>query len=175
MRTALKECKKADDWLRVVKTIEEYLPYLRGLVGCVDHDLVTSQREPGIAWKPTLSNHALSSSTLSYQSLYFELTMTLLTYGCALASLASAILPPDTRGKGTLDDEERKKAEDTLGYAVNHLCRAAGVFSAIGERVLNKINNEEDKRPVELKRDMYDALSKCVMPHRLCYIYTAVG
>lgn len=61
LRGLLKESKRTDgdkDYLRLVKTLEEYLPYLYGIIACVQAGELSERSRPG-AYFNALTHSAL--------------------------------------------------------------------------------------------------------------------
>ncbi|VDB95930.1 unnamed protein product [Peniophora sp. CBMAI 1063] len=171
LRGLLKESKRTDgdkDYLRLVKTLEEYIPYLYGVVACVQAGELSERGRPVFSWRTTLSSTFMHSSPrLSLPGLASEQAFTLLTYAFALSNLARlnvGALGAYERARG-LSDAERKAKDEKLQFAVTLLCKAAGVFAHVSEVVL--VQAEKDpgwlngvERPPELSKEVASALSK---------------
>ncbi|KZV79689.1 hypothetical protein EXIGLDRAFT_743064 [Exidia glandulosa HHB12029] len=176
LKTLLKSAKRSDgerDYLNLVKTIDEYLPWLYALIDAVEADAVTLKAQPVFSWRSTLSSHLLSSSPrVDVHTLHAELAFTLLTYAFALSDLAHATTAPlgaYEHERGT-SGTQRKANDDALAGAVKLLCRAAGVFGHIAEKVIPAWDTYETKnglksppRPVDLSADVLHALSRLAL------------
>ncbi|KAH9171173.1 hypothetical protein EDB89DRAFT_2114591 [Lactarius sanguifluus] len=143
LRAVLKESRHTDgdkDYLRLVKTLEEYLPYLYAIVNCLESGDVLSTQEPVFSWRTTLSAQLFNNSPrLSLPSLSAELVFTLVTYGFALSNLARlnvAALGSYERERG-ISDVERKAKDEKLGFAVAQFCKASGVFEHVSTVALS--------------------------------------
>ncbi|KAI0268524.1 hypothetical protein BGY98DRAFT_1068649 [Russula aff. rugulosa BPL654] len=174
LRAVLKESKHGDgdkDYLRLVKTIDEYLPHLYAVVKCVaSGDLVQTQ-DPVFSWRTTLSAHLFNNSPrLSLPTLPSELVFTLLTYGFALFDLARlnvVALGTYERERG-ISDVERKAKDEKLGFAVTLFCRASGLFEHVSTTVLSGAEQTPGwqtgrSRPPELSKEVSLALSKLAL------------
>ncbi|THH09549.1 hypothetical protein EW146_g8655 [Bondarzewia mesenterica] len=177
LRAILKESKRTDgekDHLRLVKVLDEYLPNLHGIMNCAARSDIVAAKEPDFpftevfSWRTTLSAHLFNNSPrLNLPSLLTELAFTLLTYGFALSNLAhSTVISLGTyeRERG-ISDIERKAKDEKLGFAVNFLSRASGVFAYVGDVVLVEAEKQERwmsrlERPPELSKEVCSALSK---------------
>ncbi|KAH7918327.1 hypothetical protein BV22DRAFT_1024771 [Leucogyrophana mollusca] len=101
LRGVLKESKRTDrddkDYLRLVKVctplltftfLDEYLPQLYGVMGCVAAGEIALRSEPMFSWRTTLSARLFDASPrLALPSLHYDLTPSLLTYSSALSNL----------------------------------------------------------------------------------------
>ncbi|ETW80971.1 hypothetical protein HETIRDRAFT_385645, partial [Heterobasidion irregulare TC 32-1] len=171
LRAVLKESKRTDgekDHLRLVKILDEYLPHLYGIVNCVASSDIVSPKEPVFSWRTTLSAQLFNNSPrINLPSLSTELAFTLLTYGFALSNLARSTVVSlgSYEHERGLSDIERKAKDEKLGFSVNLLCRASGVFAYVGDEVLIDAEQEEGRmsrveRPPELSKEVCSALSK---------------
>ncbi|KAH9971147.1 hypothetical protein BGW80DRAFT_1228721 [Lactifluus volemus] len=174
LRAVLKESKHTDgdkDYLKLVKTLEEYLPNLYAIISCVaSGDLVQAQ-EPVFSWRTTLSAHLFNNSPrLDLPTLPAELVFTLLTYAFALSNLARlnvAALGTYERERG-ISDVERKAKDEKLGFAVMLLCRASGLFEHVSTTALSGTEQTPSRksnraRPPELCKEVASALSKLAL------------
>ncbi|ESK90332.1 ph-response regulator protein palc [Moniliophthora roreri MCA 2997] len=174
LRGILKESKRTDgekDYLTLVKTLDEYLPKLLGIMGCVAHDEIGSKTEPSFSWRTTLSAHVFNSSPrLSLPSLHAEYASSLLTYAFALSNLARTIvasLGPYERDRH-ITKEDRESKDERLKHAADFLARASGIFTFISETVLVEWENSRDapgskakfSRPPDLSKEVNTALAK---------------
>ncbi|KAH9987014.1 hypothetical protein BJV74DRAFT_843175 [Russula compacta] len=171
LRAVLKQSKHTDgdkDYLKLVKTLEEYLPHFYAIINsAASGDLVQTQ-DPIFSWRTTLSAHLFNNSPrLSLPALPSELVFTLLTYGFALSNLARlnvVALGTYERERG-ISDVERKAKDEKLGFAVTLLCKASGLFEHIGTAVLSDAEQTAGwhtgrSRPPELSKEVASALSK---------------
>ncbi|KAF6763135.1 pH-response regulator protein palC [Ephemerocybe angulata] len=166
IRATLKEMKATEsggkDYLTLVKLLEEYLPQIQG---------IGFKSEPIFSWKSTLSSNILKSSRISLPGLHADYAFTLLIYGYALSNLAWSMV----EGLGAyeqdraISDELRKHKDKELNVAVDHLCKASGIFAYIADTVLPAwdVNRTDGppgfNRPPELIREVNTALSKMVL------------
>jgi len=90
-----------------------------------------------------------------------------------LSNLAhiSVLALGDYEHEPAISDTERKQKDEKLGFAVNLLCRASGVFTCLAEDVLVQWDKETSgkaeasaSRPPDLSREVNNALAKCVFP-----------
>ncbi|KAH7919791.1 hypothetical protein BV22DRAFT_1099083 [Leucogyrophana mollusca] len=164
LRGVLKESKRTDrddkDYLRLVKVLDEYLPQLYAVMACVAAGEIALRSEPMFSWRTTLSAHLFNASPrLALPSLHYDLAASLLTYAFALSNLASALIATYDR------DAEPGKGDERIGFAVNLLCRAAGVLGTLAEGVLPAWEREGGGvgRPVDLSREVVGALAKSTL------------
>ncbi|KAF9816763.1 hypothetical protein IEO21_03925 [Rhodonia placenta] len=179
LRAALKESKRADDggkdYLKLVKVLDDYLPYLYAIMTCVHHGELMLKTEPIFSWRTTLSSTLFHNSPrLSIPTIATELCFTQLTYGFALSNLARAVihsLGAYERDRA-ISDAERKAKDERLGFAVTLLCKAAGLFEYIGKDCIHEWELERDRavaagltcpRPPDLSREVVIALSKMAL------------
>ncbi|KAI0042676.1 hypothetical protein FA95DRAFT_1525170 [Auriscalpium vulgare] len=174
LRALLKESKHVDgdkDYLRLVKTLEEYLPYLYSIINCVASGDLIQKSEPVFSWRTTLSAHIFSASPrLSLPSLPAELTFSLHTLAFALSNLARhtvSALGSYEHERG-LSEAERVAKDERLAFAVSLLCRASGLWAHVGEGVLADAERNEKwmqgvERPPEVRKDVALALSKLAL------------
>ncbi|EGN99751.1 hypothetical protein SERLA73DRAFT_88380 [Serpula lacrymans var. lacrymans S7.3] len=176
LRGALKENKRADrdekDYLKLVKVLDDYLPYLRGIMNCVDSGEIAMKYEPIFSWRTTLSaniNPLNTSPRLSIPSLYADLAFSLLTYAFALSNLAYSIVNSlgNYERERAISDIERKTKDEKLNFAVTLLCRAAGIFSYLSDSVLLDWSKIEARntgnvtaRPPDMHKEVNAALAK---------------
>ncbi|KAK2464184.1 hypothetical protein APHAL10511_003641 [Amanita phalloides] len=192
IRGALKESKRvghADkDNLKLIKLIEDYIPQLLGLVGCVGHNDIGLSSEPGLgvlfyiaggilivssfqvfSWRTTLSANIFNSSPrLSVPSFTAELAFIFLTYAFSLSNLARSYVagPNVSERDRTIADADRNAKNQQLGVAVSFLRRASGIFSYVSENVLvgwdaSKVASTSDfRKPPDLTVEVGSALAK---------------
>ncbi|KAI0266975.1 hypothetical protein BC834DRAFT_1040810 [Gloeopeniophorella convolvens] len=165
LRAALKESRHTDgdkDYLRLVKTIEEYLPHLYAITAAVASGALVQTKEPVFSWRTTLSAHLFRDAPrLDVPGLASERAFALLTLASALCRLAHthvAALGAYERARGVSDAQRRAKDEQ-LGHAVAQLCRAAGLFEHVGGAVLPPMRT----RPPELSKELPAALAKLAL------------
>ncbi|GJJ06365.1 hypothetical protein Clacol_000556 [Clathrus columnatus] len=178
LRTVLKESKHTGgekDYLKVVKTVEDYLPHLHGIMKTVESLEISFSPDLTFSWRTTLGSNVFQHNPrISVVGFPAEMTFTLLTYAFALSNLArSAIinLGDYERNKHILETE-RKIKDEKLQFAMNLLCRASGLFSYIAQVVLPKteiLNPEASKKIPDMNRDVIGALSSLALAdaHRL--------
>ncbi|KAJ7069954.1 BRO1 domain-containing protein [Mycena amicta] len=171
LRAVLKESKRTQDeekdHLKLVKILDDYLPKLRGIMGCVDNGQIELKSEPTFSWRTTLSANVFNhSSRLDLPSLHAELAYTLLTYAFALSNLAHAkvaLLGSYERDRA-ISEADRKLKDAQLTVAADFLCRASGIFSYIAETVLlqwdSSVNSVAVAKPPDLSREVNNALAK---------------
>ncbi|KAF9462453.1 BRO1-like domain-containing protein [Collybia nuda] len=176
LRGALKQSKRTEhdekDFLRLVKVVEDYIPQLCGIIGCLAHDEIGLKSEPSFSWRTTLSANVFNTSPrLSLPGCHTDLAFTLLTYGFALSNLARAIVS----GLGQYEHDriiselERKTKDDQLNIAVTFLCRASGIFTYIADTLLPEWENNRGgspaltSRPPDLSREVNIALAKMAL------------
>lgn len=130
----------------------------------------TSNAPQAFSWRSTLSANLFNTSPrLDQPTLYADLASSLLTYAFALSNLAHSVVKSlgayeTERG---ISDADRKAKDEKLNFAVTLLCRASGIFTHIGEKVLvewDKYNTAwsitSASKPPDLTRELSNALSK---------------
>ncbi|TFK92703.1 hypothetical protein K466DRAFT_581611 [Polyporus arcularius HHB13444] len=179
LRAILKESKRTDngekDYLKLVKILDEYIPKLNGLLGCISSGDISLKSEPVFSWRTTLSSTLFHNSPrLSLPTLSTELIFTLLTYAFALSNLARAVVY--TLGhyetERAISDTERKAKDERLAFAVTLLCKAAGLYEHIGKECLAEWDKERERvlslgmscpRPPDFSREVVIGLSKMAL------------
>ncbi|PPQ95331.1 hypothetical protein CVT26_008176 [Gymnopilus dilepis] len=172
LRGVLKEAKRTDhgekDYLSLVKLVEEYIPQLRGLMGCVAHDEIGLKTEPMFSWRTTLSANIFHNAPrLDVPGLYADYSFTLLTYGFAMSNLAYSIVTSVGiyEHDRAISDADRKVKDEKLNVAVDFLCRASGIFSYISDTVLPEWETTRGSppgfaKPPDVTREVTSALAK---------------
>ncbi|KAI0709557.1 hypothetical protein C8T65DRAFT_649107 [Cerioporus squamosus] len=179
LRAILKESKRTDngekDYLKLVKILDEYIPKLYGLLGCIGSGEVSLKSEPMFSWRTTLSSTLFHNSPrLSLPTFSTELIFTLLTYAFALSNLARAVVHSLGRyeTERAISDTERKAKDERLAFAVTLLCKAAGLYEHIGKECLAEWDKERERvlslgmscpRPLDLSREVVIGLSKMAL------------
>ncbi|KAG8732307.1 hypothetical protein FRC12_019337 [Ceratobasidium sp. 428] len=175
VRAVLKASKRTDagerDYLKVVKALDEYLPYVRAIIACVAADDLTLAQDPIFSWRTTLSSHTLSSDSprLNVHGLHAELAFILLTTAYALSNLSAA----SVASLGTyerdraLPDSDRRAKDEKLTFAIKLLCRAAGIFTYVAQVVIPEWSKSpaagSGARPPDLTKDVVSALAKLAL------------
>ncbi|TFK44298.1 BRO1 domain-containing protein [Crucibulum laeve] len=173
LRGVLKESKRTDhgeqDYLSVVKLIEEYLPHLRSIMNCVAHDEIGLKTEPIFSWRTTLSANIFHSSPrLSLPGLHADYAFTLLTYAFALSNLAHSMVTSlgTYEHDRAISDTDRNSKDEQLKVAIGFICKASGIFSHISDTVLpewevNRAGGPPGfNKPPDLSREVIYALAK---------------
>ncbi|KAG6375505.1 hypothetical protein JVT61DRAFT_3064 [Boletus reticuloceps] len=176
MRDVLKQSRRTDseerDYLRIIKVLDDYIPYLRGIIVCIQSDELQFKYEPAFSWRTTLSATLFNTSPrLRLPSLQADLASTLLTYAMALSNFSHSV----TASLGAyeyepaISEKVRKEKDERLNFGVTLLCRASGVFSAISEGVLNELDKVGSGggggwvRPPDLWKEVNAALAKMAL------------
>ncbi|KAH9948929.1 hypothetical protein B0H21DRAFT_777518 [Amylocystis lapponica] len=143
VRAALKQNKRTDvgekDYLKLVKVLDDYLPQLCGILGCVKQGEIGLKSEPIFSWRTTLSSSLFHNSPrLSLPALSTELAFTLLTYAFSLCNLSHTVVHSlgEYERDRAISDTDRKAKDERLGFAVTLLCKAAGVFEFTAKECL---------------------------------------
>ncbi|KAF8895732.1 pH-response regulator protein palC [Gymnopilus junonius] len=172
LRGVLKENKRTDhdekDFLSLVKLVEEYIPHLRGLMGCVAHDEIGLKAEPMFSWRTTLSANIFHNSPrLDVPGLYADYSFSLLTYAFALSNLAYSIVTSVGiyEHDRAISDTNRKSKDEKLNVAVDFLCRASGIFTYVSDTVLPEWETARGSppgfaKPPDVTREINSALAK---------------
>ncbi|KZT40756.1 hypothetical protein SISSUDRAFT_1070091 [Sistotremastrum suecicum HHB10207 ss-3] len=169
LRALLKETKRSEDgerdYIKVVKTVNDYLPYLYGIINRVADGDLKLQSEPVFSWRTTLSSsHILSSQNprLLFPTLLSELIFSLLTNAFALSNAALSIVASlgIYERERHISDAERKTKDERLNSAVNLLCQASGIFAHLSK--LEPVK-EMDHRPPDVRPEVLSALSKMAL------------
>ncbi|KAG8746358.1 hypothetical protein FRC10_005347 [Ceratobasidium sp. 414] len=175
VRAVLKASKRTDagerDYLKVVKALDEYLPYVRAIIASVAADDLTLAQDPIFSWRTTLSSHTLGSDSprLNVHGLHAELAFTLLTTAYALSNLSAASvasLGAYERDRA-LPDADRRAKDEKLTFAIKLLCRAAGIFTHVAQVVIPEWSKSpaagSGARPPDLTKDVVSALAKLAL------------
>ncbi|CAG8536088.1 9015_t:CDS:2 [Dentiscutata heterogama] len=155
VRAVLKEANKAEgpkDYTKVMKqTVDDYLPYLLGIVDCLEGGQLKLKKEFETSWRCTLSDSVLKKKRVVCRGIYYELIFTLMTYGYACSNWASSIIE-----KQPQNDEIDSK----LKQAADILRRASGVFTYISEKVCPRWIKPPPSRPPDVLAEISASTSK---------------
>ncbi|KIM69699.1 hypothetical protein SCLCIDRAFT_102774 [Scleroderma citrinum Foug A] len=172
LRAVLKHARRTDDahkdYLSIIKSIDDYLPNLHGIISCVDAGSISLRVQPVFSWRTTLSSHLLNTAPrVPLPSLHADLAFSLLVYGLALSNFArlSVATLGNYEYEPAISDTERRAKDDKLNFAVSLLCRASGIFSHISDSILIIWNHAGTSvpRPPDLSSEVCDALSKMAL------------
>ncbi|KAI0779486.1 hypothetical protein C8Q74DRAFT_694303 [Fomes fomentarius] len=179
LRATLKESKRTDrgekDDLKLVKILDEYIPKLYGLLNCINNAKISLKSEPIFSWRTTLSSSLFHNSPrLTLPTFPTELIFALLTYAYSLSNLARAVVHSLGRyeTERAISDAERKAKDERLTFAVNLLCKAAGLYEYIGKECIAEWEKERERvlslgmscpRPPDLSREVVIGLSKMAL------------
>ncbi|PLW12086.1 hypothetical protein PCANC_21939 [Puccinia coronata f. sp. avenae] len=171
MRTALKECEQNSgkrDWSKAVKTIEDYLPHLLGLMDAIEKDILLMPTEIVFGWRSTLSPRRVrSSSRITCPSFYYELAYVLLNLGFALSNTSNSLV--SSMGSYEIGTEADRRAGDAkLNSAAETLCRASGIFEFLSREIIPQWEKRHpdglvhlrSTRPPELSREAASGLAQ---------------
>ena len=118
------------------------------------------------SWRTTLSSYLFKSSPrVVLRGLHYEVCAVLLLYGTALSNFAAAAVT--SLGNYELDKTllaaDRKRKDDTLKWAADTFCKAAGIFEYLSEQMIPAWEAQVgriDGRPPDLTKEVTIALSK---------------
>lgn len=119
--------------LAVLEAVQVYLPYLRGIIACLDTDDLLFKGDPMFLWASSLTRYPVSAPLLPFPTIHAEHHFVLLVYTIALCNYADSILSSlptfESSGRGvpTLSTEDEKKTTAALTRAVDLLSQASGV------------------------------------------------
>nr|CAG8652038.1 10284_t:CDS:2 [Entrophospora candida] len=136
VRAVLKEANKTEgpiDYTKIIKTVDDYLPYLLAIVDCLECGQLKLKKEIGI---------------------YYELIFTLLTYGYTCSDWATSIIERQTN-----KDEMDLK----LRQAADLLRKASGIFAYITENISPRWENPPNSRPLDVLTEISTSLSKIAL------------
>ncbi|CAE6424710.1 unnamed protein product [Rhizoctonia solani] len=172
VRAILKASRRTDagerDYLKVVKALDDYLPFVNAIIASVAADDLTLSQEPGkFCWRSTLSHSTLSDPPrINIHGLHSELAFVLYSSAYALSNLSAASvasLGAYERDRA-LPDADRRAKDEKLSFAVKLLCRAAGIFTHIAQVVIPELGKGVGgPRPPELREDVANALAKLAL------------
>lgn len=101
--------------------------------------------------------------------LYADYAFSLLTYAFALSNLALVTVNSvgNYEQQRAITEANRKAKEDKLNVALQFLCRASGIFTYLGDTVLQewetgRASSPNSPKPPDLSRDVNNALAKFV-------------
>ncbi|KAJ1304757.1 hypothetical protein OPQ81_005895 [Rhizoctonia solani] len=171
VRAILKASRRTDagerDYLKVVKALDEYLPFVNAIIASVAADDLTLAQEPIFSWRSTLSHSTLSDPPrINVHGLHSELALVLYSSAYALSNLAAAsVVSLGTYERDrALPDADRRAKDEKLTFAVKLLCRAAGIFTHIAQVVIPELGKGVGRpRPPELREDVANALAKLAL------------
>ncbi|WRT68416.1 uncharacterized protein IL334_005392 [Kwoniella shivajii] len=162
--------------LAVLDAVQVYLPYLKGIIACLDADELLFKGEPSFPWTSPLTHYALSPPLLPLPSIHSEHLFVLLTYTLALSNYAHSILaslPTIEHKPGTstshmhMSNEDEKRTTTGLSRAVDLLCQASGAAEWTAENVCLQVEPVKNangrvgkgKWPIEVGRETFKGLS----------------
>ncbi|CAE6438981.1 unnamed protein product [Rhizoctonia solani] len=171
VRAILKASRRTDagerDYLKVVKALDEYLPFVNAIIASVAADDLTLAQEPIFSWRSTLSHSTLSDPPrINVHGLHSELAFVLFSSAYALSNLAAASVASlgTYERDRSLPDADRRAKDEKLTFAVKLLCRAAGTFTHIAQVVIPELGKGVGgTRPPELREDVANALAKLAL------------
>ncbi|OJT15426.1 pH-response regulator protein palC [Trametes pubescens] len=179
LRATLKESKRTDqgekDYLKLVKVLDDYIPKLYGLLGCINNAEMSLKSEPIFSWRTTLSSNVFHNSPrISIPTFSTEQIFSSLTYAFSISNLARAVVHALGRyeTERAISDTERKAKDEKLAFAVTLLCKAAGIYEYIGKESLAEWEKERTRvvslgitcpRPPDLSREVVIGLSKMAL------------
>ncbi|WVR07500.1 pH-response regulator protein palC [Kwoniella sp. DSM 27419] len=168
--------------LAVLDAVQVYLPYLKGIIACLDADELLFRGEPVFQWTSPLTHYTLSSPSLPLLSIHAEHLFVILTYTLALSNYAHSILaslpsfePSSSAGSSTsyhMSNEDEKRTTAGLSRAVDLLCQAAGVADWAAENVcllVEPVKNASGGRvgkgkwPAETSQETFKGLSMMLL------------
>ncbi|WVQ74937.1 hypothetical protein IAR50_004545 [Cryptococcus sp. DSM 104548] len=175
-RTRLSVALDTNNPLAVLEAVQIYLPYLQGIIACLDADQLLFKAEPVFPWKTPLTHYNMSPPLLSLPSIYSEHLMLILTYSLALSNYAHSILqslptfeiPAGTKSMPHMSAEDEKRTTTGLARAVDLLCQASGVAEWASENVCLNVEPVKSANggrlgkgrwPAETSRETFKALS----------------
>ncbi|KAG1847433.1 hypothetical protein C8R48DRAFT_837134 [Suillus tomentosus] len=169
LRGVLKVTKRTGtddkDYLRLIKVLDDYLPYWHGIMACVVSGDIRLKSEPQFSWRTTLSAHLFHMSPrIALASLHADLASSLLTYAFALSNFARVTVASLSSYEydRAISEIERKAKDEKLNFAVTMLCRASGIFSTyVSEKVLLDWDKGEGAsvRPPNLRKEVNAVLA----------------
>ncbi|WVO13475.1 hypothetical protein L204_101094 [Cryptococcus depauperatus] len=160
----------------VLDAVQVYLPYLRGMIACLEADELLFKGEPVFPWCAPLTHYGFSQPLLPLLSIYSEHLMVILAYMLGLSNYAHSILsslPPCehstlSKTQSHMSTEDEKKTTAGLTRAVDLLCQASGVADWAADNVCLQLEPvrsasggrlRKDKWPAETSRETLKALS----------------
>ncbi|KAI9276027.1 BRO1 domain-containing protein [Sporodiniella umbellata] len=157
LRHVLKEFKKetqsSRDYSLVMNTIEEYLPYLIGIMNCIQTKEITLKKNIETSWRTTLSEHLIHTGSnaprVTCKDIHYELIFVLMTYAYACALQSSYLLKENNSAL-------YNKAAETLSTA-------ASVFHFVANNAIPNWKGAPENRPIETIREFSLALSKMTL------------
>ncbi|KAI9286800.1 BRO1-like domain-containing protein [Umbelopsis sp. AD052] len=160
LRAALKTIKRQEqlnkDYQEVINTIEDYLPYLFGIIACIEGEELKPRGDIVTSWRSTLSGHTKGlggqKPRVNCKGIKAELCFVLMTYAYAFCLRGSEIvssIPP-----------ESDHSEVQYNKAADMLNKAAGIFSYIADSIEHPPPDSSSPRAIELHQDAAMALSK---------------
>ncbi|EAL20627.1 hypothetical protein CNBE3350 [Cryptococcus deneoformans B-3501A] len=166
--------------LAVLDAVQIYLPYLKGIIACLDADELLFKGEPTFQWRAPLTHFSFSSPLLPLASIHSEHLMVVLTYALALSNYAHSILaslpafeiPAGPKAMPHMSSEDEKRTTAGLARAVDLLCQASGVAEWAAENVCLQVEPlkgvssgrlGKGKWPAESSRETFKALSMILL------------
>ncbi|CAJ0911312.1 15088_t:CDS:2 [Entrophospora sp. SA101] len=160
VRAVLKEANKTEgpiDYTKIIKTVDDYLPYLLAIVDCLECGQLKLKKEIETSWRCSLTDSVLNKKKkprVSCKGIYYELIFTLLTYGYTCSDWATSIIERQTN-----KDEMDLK----LRQAADLLRKASGIFAYITENISPRWENPPNSRPLDVLTEISTSLSKIAL------------
>ncbi|CAG8457420.1 4029_t:CDS:2 [Ambispora leptoticha] len=155
VRAVLKGAARTEgpkDYTNIMKTVDDYLPYLLAIVDCIEGGQLKLKKEFETSWRCSLSDSVLKKKPrVVCRDIYYELIFTLLTYGYACSNWASSII------------QRQEEIDTKLKQAADFFCKAAGIFAYIAEQVCPRWNNPPASRPPDVLMEMITSISKIAL------------
>nr|XP_019011489.1 pH-response regulator protein palC [Kwoniella pini CBS 10737]OCF50270.1 pH-response regulator protein palC [Kwoniella pini CBS 10737] len=166
--------------LAIIDAVQVYLPYLKGIIACLDADELLFRGEPNFPWTSPLTSYTLSSPILHLPSIHSEHLFVLLTYVLALSNHAHSILDalpsfepnPGQKSIPHMSKEDDQRTTAGLSRAVDLLCQASGIAEWTSENVSLKVDPVKQacggrvggqKWPIESNRETFKGLSMMLL------------
>ncbi|CAG8676102.1 13794_t:CDS:2, partial [Acaulospora morrowiae] len=155
VRTVLKEANRTEgpiDYTKIISTIVDYLPYLLGIINCLECGQLKLKKEIETSWRCSLTASVLKKKPrVACRGIHYELIFILLTYGYACSNKASCNI------ERQMQKDEGDKA---LRQAADLLRKASGVFEYIAEKVCPNWKDPPPTRPPDVLSELSMSLSK---------------
>ncbi|KAK4688581.1 hypothetical protein P7C73_g1522, partial [Tremellales sp. Uapishka_1] len=157
----------------VLDAVQGYLPYLRGILACLESDQLLAKGDPVFPWRAPLTQ-TNGSTPLFLPSFHSEHLFVLLTYILALSNYAHSILAslPDLATSNLLSKDDEKRTTAGLSRAVDLLCQGAGIAEWAAENVAPSVEGlrvgsggrlGRAKWPVESSAETFKGLSMILL------------
>ncbi|RHZ81352.1 hypothetical protein Glove_121g70 [Diversispora epigaea] len=158
VRAVLKEANRTEepkDYTKILKTVIDYIPYLLGIIKCLEGRQLKLKKEFETSWRCSLTDSVLKKkSRISCRGIHYELIFIFLTYGYACSNKASSSIKIQM---------QKDEIDNTLKQAAELLRKVSGIFAYIAEKVCPTWQDPPATRPPDVLSELAASMSKVAL------------